>query len=69
MTTDRGLRQLEHRAQLADRQLVAFEQDEHPAAERVAEHGEVVEDCGFHPLIRINCFIAEANCQQLARAV
>ena len=69
MPADRRLRQLKHGAQLADGQLVPFEQNEHPAPQRVAEHGQVVEDCRFHPLIRMNCFITETICQLWATAV
>ena len=49
MPADRGLRQLQHRAQLADRQLLALEQQQHPAAGRIGQRRKVIEDCGIHP--------------------
>ncbi len=49
MPADRGLRQLRDGAELRNRQLVPLEQQQHPAAGRVAEHGQVIEDCRFHP--------------------
>ena len=48
---DGGLRQLEDRAQLRHRQLVALEEQQHPAARRIRERGQVVEDrAGQHGL-------------------
>jgi hypothetical protein len=41
---DGGLRQLEHRADLVYGQLVPFEGQEHPAANRVGQHGHVVKN-------------------------
>ena len=35
---------------------MAFEQQENAAARRIAQNGQIVEDGGFHPYIRINCY-------------
>ncbi len=35
---------------------MAFEQHENAAARRIAQNGQIVEDGGFHPYIRINCY-------------
>ena len=53
---DGGLRQLQHGAQLRHRQLVPLEQEQHPAPRRVGQRGQVVEDCSFHPYIRMKCY-------------
>ena len=58
MAADRGLRKLEDGAELRDRQLVALEHEQHAAAGGVGQGGQVVEDCGFHPYIRMKCCIA-----------
>ena len=54
---DGGLRQLEDRAQLRHRQLVPFEHEQHPAARGIGQRRQVVEDCRFHPYIRIECYM------------
>ena len=70
---DRRLRQLQHRAQLRDRQLVPLEDEQHPAAGRIRQRREVVENGrGIHPYIRINSLIQEpgrlSSCDNLEAA-
>src|SRR5687767_10451284 len=55
MAAHGGLRQLQDRADLVDGQLVPFERQEDPAADRVGQRGHVIEDwCGSHVFIRIS---------------
>ena len=44
MAADARLRQLQHGAQLRDRQLVLLEQEQDPAARRVGQRRHVVQD-------------------------
>ena len=57
VTADRRLRELEDGAQLRHRQLVALEHQQHPAAGRVGQGREVLENRGIHPYIRMKCYI------------
>ena len=57
MPADRRLRQLEHGAKLGNRELVALEHQQHAAAGGVGQGGQVIENCCFHPSIRMKCCI------------
>ena len=47
VAADRGLRELQDRAELRDRELVAVEEEQDPAPRHVGEDGEAVEDGGL----------------------
>ena len=60
---DGRLRELQDGTQLAHRQLVLFEQEQHSAAGRIGQRRQIIEDCRFHPYIRIKCYIKARPCQ------
>src|SRR5687767_13364670 len=68
MAADRGLRQLEDRAQLGYRELVAFEEHQDAAACRIAQDGQIVEYRGFHPYIRMDCYTDRSAMQAGSKA-
>ena len=54
VATHRGLRELQHRAELTDGELLPLQHQEEPGADRVGECREaVVEGGSFHPYIRM----------------
>ena len=53
MPADRGLRQLDDVAELGNRELAAFQNGEHPDADRIRKDGELIDDGRIHPYNRM----------------
>ncbi len=65
VAADRRLGKLNDRAELADRELMLFEQEQDAAADRIGQRRQMIENRlrRFHPYIRMKCYMRGGCCQ------